>query len=489
MIPVVTPTEMAAIDAAAPEPVEVLIERAGGAVARAARRLLGGTYGRRVVVVAGKGNNGNDGRVAARRLAGAGAAVRVVAPDEPLGPPALRGVDLVIDAAYGTGFVDRGTAGATGWRPFDPAGVPVLAVDIPSGVDGLTGGAVAGVAAARGTVTFAAAKPGLLLLPGRRLAGDIEVVDIGLDCARARAFWVTRGDAATHLPQRPAESHKWRAACWVVGGSPGMTGAGHLAARGAQRAGAGYVRASSPGVADDPGRPLEAVGVPLPAEGWAADLVAGADRFGSVVVGPGLGRAQATQAAVAEAMAALGRPLVVDGDGLAALAGLTSPAGGWPALRVLTPHDGEFRLLTGRPPGPDRLAEARSLATATGCVVLLKGPTTVVAEPAGLALLVTEGDERLATAGSGDVLSGIIGALLAQHSAAAPEGPAAIAGPAGAEVAARLAATAAFLHGRAGRLGPARGLVAGDLPELLPRAAADLGAPGAQGSDGVGTRW
>ena len=129
--------------------------------------------------------------------------------------------------------------------------------------------------------------------------------------------------------------------------------------------------------------------------------------------------------------------MVVDGDGLAALAGVTAPPGGWPALRVLTPHDGEVRLLTGRPPGPDRLDEARTLALASGCVVLLKGPATVVAEPGGVALLVTEGDERLATAGSGDVLSGIIGA---------PPGPGG--GPGDAPEAVRLVAAGAFLHGR-----------------------------------------
>ena len=198
-------------------------------------------------------------------------------------------------------------------------------------------------------------------------------------------------------------------------------------------------------------------------------MAEGADRFGALVIGPGLGRSEGARAAVVEAVARVERPLVVDGDGLAALAGLAAPPRGWPGLRVLTPHDGEFRTLTGRPPGPDRPAEARSLAAVSGCVVLLKGPTTVVAEPGGLALLVTEGDERLATAGSGDVLSGIIGALLAQH-------PGAGTTDAGAVV--RLVAAAAFLHGRAGRLGPARGLVAGDLPALLPQAVDSLEAPG-----------
>ena len=174
MIPVVTPAEMAAIDEAAPEPVEVLIDRAGRAVARSAVAMMGGVYGRRVVVVAGPGNNGADGRQAAAVLRQRGVRVRVVAPGES-GP--LKDVDLVIDAAFGTGCVGR-----TGFPVGDQ--VPVLAVDIPSGVDGLTGAAGSPCAADR-TVTFAAYKPGLLLEPGRSLAGRIEVVDIGLDVSGA----------------------------------------------------------------------------------------------------------------------------------------------------------------------------------------------------------------------------------------------------------------------------------------------------------------
>ena len=172
VIPIVTPEEMAAIDAAAPEPVEVLIERAGAAVARMARQMLGGTYGRTVNVIAGKGNNGNDGRAAAASLAARGVQIRMFdAADSPSGLP---DADLVIDAAYGTGF--RGQ-----WRAPRVGKAPVLAVDIPSGVNGLTGEAGRGVLAADRTVTFAALKPGLLIGAGRWLAGDVEVVDIGLD--------------------------------------------------------------------------------------------------------------------------------------------------------------------------------------------------------------------------------------------------------------------------------------------------------------------
>ncbi len=181
MIPIVTPKEMAAIDAAAPEPVEVLVDRAGAAVAGVARRMLGGTYGRVVNVIAGKGNNGADGRIAGERLASAGVTVRVF--DAATTPSMLPAADLVVDAAYGTGF--HGT-----WSAPDVGAARVLAVDIPSGVDGLTGVAVPGTLAAAETVTFAAMKPGLLINDGQRLAGAITVADIGLDVSSARAHVV-----------------------------------------------------------------------------------------------------------------------------------------------------------------------------------------------------------------------------------------------------------------------------------------------------------
>ncbi len=190
MRPVLTTDEMAAVDAAAlaSTPLEELVERAGTAVALAAVELLGGAYGRRVVVVCGKGNNGADGRVAARLLARRGARVAVVAPDAPgpLGggdPP----VDLVIDAAFGTGF--RGTFEA----PLVAPGVPVLAVDIPSGVSGDTGAAAGTPLAAVATITFVAAKPGLLMGDGARLAGQVRVVDIGLPPGESAIGWMEGG--------------------------------------------------------------------------------------------------------------------------------------------------------------------------------------------------------------------------------------------------------------------------------------------------------
>ncbi|MBK9179583.1 MAG: NAD(P)H-hydrate dehydratase [Acidimicrobiales bacterium] len=453
MIPVVSPAEMGAIDAAAPEPVEVLIGRAGDAVARAATRLMGGTYGRHVVVVAGKGNNGNDGRAAAAWLRRRG--VRITVVDAADAPSVLPPADLVIDAAYGTGF--RGT-----WRAPDPGGVPVLAVDIPSGVDGLTGEVAERVLAATRTVTFAALKPGLLLPPGSGSAGRVSVADIGLDVSSARAHLVQGVDVAGWLPARPAQAHKWRAALYVVAGSPGMTGAAHLAASSAQRGGAGMVRLGSPGVDHDPLAPTEAVGRPLPAVGWDAAVLEELPRCHALVVGPGLGRAPATASAVCRAVAAAPVPVLVDGDGLVALAG--APGGSAGVLRgrgaatVLTPHDGEFARLAGGPPAADRIGAARELAARLGAVVLLKGACSVVAEPGGAVLVSASGDARLATAGTGDVLSGLVGALLAQG---VPAFEAAAAG--------------AYVHGVAGTLGSRVGLVASDLVTRLPTVLSDPG--------------
>jgi NAD(P)H-hydrate epimerase len=444
VIPIVTPEEMAAIDKAAPEPVEVLIGRAGAAVARLAREMLGGTYGRTVNVIAGKGNNGNDGRAAARLLDGRGVRVRMF--DAAGCPPQLPRADLVIDAAYGTGFHGE-------WRAPRVGAAPVLAVDIPSGVDGLTGAAGRGVLAADRTVTFAALKPGLLLAAGRNLAGAVEVVDIGLDTTRARANLVEAQDVAAWWRPRPPTAHKWSRAVRVVAGSPGMTGAAHLASAAAMRAGSGMVSLSTPGT--DGTAPPEVVRRRLPAFDWSQQVLDDLHRYHALVIGPGLGREEHTVAAVRATAAAATVPLVVDGDGLFALS--WDADGAVPVLfertspTVLTPHDGEFALLAGRRANGDRVAAVRRLAADLGVVVLLKGPVTVVAAPGGDALLVANGDARLATAGTGDVLSGILGALLA--TGLDPF---------------RAAAAAAWLHAEAARSGPPVGLVAGDIVDGLP---------------------
>jgi NAD(P)H-hydrate epimerase len=444
--PVLTVEEMQAVDAtaAATTPLDELVERAGTAVALAALDLLGGAYGRRVVVVAGKGNNGADGRVAARLLARRGARVRLVGPGDPIGDggPAA---DLVVDAAFGTGF--RGTYDAADLPP----GVPVLAVDIPSGVAGDTGVASGRVLPAVRTVTFVAAKPGLVQGDGARLSGLVEVIDIGLPIGDHRIGIVEDGDVGGLVPPRPVTGNKWSAAVAVVAGSPGMTGAAALCARAAYRAGAGMVRLGVPG--GDPARlpATEAVGVELPAGGWAEAALAAADRCRAVVVGPGLGRADGTGDEVRRLLAAVSVPTVVDADGLHALGRVGAPLDAGAPV-VLTPHDGEYERLLGTAPGPDRVAAARRLAELSGAVALLKGPTTAVADPSGQVLLACAGTPALASAGTGDVLSGVIGALAARGV------PLLVA-----------AAIGAHVHGRAGALGHRSGLVAGDLPDLVAR--------------------
>lgn len=442
MIPVLTPEEMKAVDAAAPEPLDVLVARAGAAVARAAVRLLGGTYGRRVVVVVGKGNNGADGRWAADRLGRRG--VRVVVIDAGDAGVRLPACDLVIDAAYGTGF--HGSYAA----PAPPPGALVLAVDIPSGVDGLTGEAGEGAVRADATVTFAALKPGLLLGAGAERCGRVSVAGIGLDVSGARMFVVEDADVAAGLPPRARSSHKWQSAVFVAAGSPGMAGAALLAGRSALRAGAGNVRLGIPGADIGLLAPAlgELVGIPLPASRWAGDALTAAERCKALVVGPGLGRGEETAGEVRRLLAEAPQPAVVDADGLAAV-GDGSPGA---RVRVLTPHEGEYRLLCGSAPGADRVGAVRALAVRTGAVALLKGPTTVAAGPDGEVRFVTSGGPRLATAGSGDVLSGVIGAFLA-------------CGLDGLDA----ASLGAHVHGGAGALGPERGLVAGDIVELLPR--------------------
>ena len=455
MLPIVTPVEMRAVDMTVAGDVDTYIERAGAAVARTAVRMLGGTYGRTVNVIVGKGNNGADGRVAARRLADRGVKVRVFPVDDC--PFSLPAADLVIDAAYGTGF--HGT-----WRPPSVGGARVLAVDIPSGVNAFTGACDGPVLAADHTITFQALKPGLLLQPGAQLAGDLELADIGLGDrveAHAHAHLVQRSDVAEWLPVRATNAHKWRSAVRIVAGSVGMTGAAALAARAAARSGAGMVHLSGVGclVID---APVEVVQKPLQGISWARTLLDSLDRFHSLVIGPGIGRDDATAAETRAVVLDAPLPLVIDGDALFAMAWNAEGAGALLRRRnrptILTPHDGEYALLTGQPPLADRFLSARRLAADTGCVVLLKGPATIVAEPEGRVLVATTGDERLATAGTGDVLTGIIGALLAQgvepfHAAAA----------------------GAWLHGRAASAATSFGVVAGDIADHLPAVLEELG--------------
>ena len=513
-IPVVTPEEMAAIDKAAiaelshehAKPLEVLISRAGEAVAAKARQMLvercGQCYGQRVLVLAGKGNNGKDGKEAARRLRNWGAQVLVVdiasqQIDNTEPPKSFQPIDFIIDAAYGTGLS----------RPYElpefvrdlPKDIPVLAVDIPSGVCGLTGEVLGEALPATATVTFGAYKPGLLFAEGKTLSGEVEVAGIGLDASSAKAHLLNADNLAALLPKRDANAHKWNAACWVVGGSPGMTGAPSLAASAAYRAGAGYVRVSTPVAAASPDAAIsppaalsptpdtsviptpvassqstaeiegdtnpasfsevrEAVGFALPKNCWSEAVIQASDKFNSLVVGPGLSASEETRKSVqrllaSEAVTSGRLAMVIDGGALEALGQrlLETPLKAAPQV-VLTPHDREYAYLLGSPPDADRIKASRELAAATGAVVLLKGPATVVSHPDGSVLLSAAGDQRLATAGTGDVLAGIIGALLAQKLDAF-----------------HAAALGAEWHGRAAGLGSASGLLASDIGDLLPQ--------------------
>ena len=444
MIPVVTPARMGEIDAAAPESVDVLIERAGAVVARAAAEMMGGRYGRRAVVLAGPGNNGADGRAAAGRLRGGGVRVRVFSATD--APETLPPADLYMDAAFGTGLS----------RPYTPPhrgrpDAPVLAVDIPSGLHGVTGEVLGGpVWAARRTVTFAALKPGLLFGSGPTACGHSTVADIGLavgaDDVDACAL-VTDADVEA-LSAGTGATHKWHAAALVVAGSPGMGGAASLACSAALRSGARMVHLNAPASAGA-AAPVEVVRAEPP-------LAVEATRFGVCAAGPGLGTDQEAAKRLADALA-LGLPTVVDADGLRllhdpAVAAVLDRRNRDSVPTVLTPHDAELEALVSTRPGPDRIAAARDAAARLGAVVLLKGGPTVVADPHGRARIVSSGDARLATAGTGDVLAGMVAGRLAAF---------------GPERLLDRVAEAAHLHGRAASaVGGAR-LMAGDLLDAL----------------------
>ena len=329
--------------------------------------------------------------------------------------------------------------------------------------------------AADRTVTFAALKPGLLQGDGAQLAGEVVVAEIGVPLEGWGIGLVEDADVTALVPPRARSSHKWASAVAVVAGSPGMEGAGYLAASGASHAGAGMVRLAVPGSEERGGEPaagpwpVEAVRLGLPADGWADGVLAVLDRCRALVIGPGLGRSEATAIQIRKLIDRSPVPVVADADALVALGPAASARAlvGTDRPVVLTPHDGEYAHLTGSAPGPDRIDAARRLAEATGAVVLLKGPLTAVAAPgarcggprrgdpgaeAPRVLLAAAGTARLATAGTGDVLAGVIGALVARGVAV----PAA-------------AAIAAHVHGRAAGLGPAEGLVAADLPALVAR--------------------
>ncbi len=472
MLPVVTPREMGAADRATIEagtPQAVLMERAGRAVARSARRALGGTYGRRILVVCGKGNNGRDGLVAAAALRHWGVGVTVVELGDGFDRrelvQACARADLVIDAMFGTGF--RGALEGDAAFVVECLGdsPPVVAVDIPSGVDGTTGAVGGPAVVAQTTVAFAARKPGLLLEPGASHAGAVEVVDIGVDVGRPEMGMTEMADVTEWMPAPAPDTNKWQSGLYVVAGSGGMTGAPTFVSHAAMRAGAGMIWLGVPG--QDAARRasgsevitkgLPATGAGGLAEEAAAEVLGSLDRFRALALGPGLGREDPTAAAIRRLVDEAPVPLVLDADGLNALAGDAGRLGSRAAPTVVTPHDGEYARLTGRPVGDDRVAAVRALAEETGAVALLKGPATLVADPGGRVAVNPTGGPWLATAGTGDVLTGIIGGFLARgmepfHAAAA----------------------GAFVHGCTADVAGHTGLVAGDLVEALPHTLAEI---------------
>lgn len=458
-------------------PGERLMEAAGHAVARELRRRFPPC---RVAILCGPGNNGGDGFVVARLLRRAGYAVRLALLGdvanlkgdaalmaerwaggvEPLAPTVLDRADVVVDALFGAGLA----------RPLDGVAaeiiaeiarrrLPVIAVDVPSGVDGDTGAVLGSAPQAVATITFFRKKPGHLLLPGRLLCGAVVVADIGIPAAvleevepplaeNGPALWRDR------FPWPRADGHKYARGHVVVVGGAAMTGAARLAARAARRVGAGLATIAAPAEAlaihgaGDPGTIVASL------DDYAGLLADG--RKNALVLGPGGGAGGALRERVLAALKA-GKAMVLDADALTSFA--DSPRELFKALSasvVLTPHDGEFARLFGTSEG-SRLERARQAAKRAGAVVLLKGADTVVAHPDGRAVINANAPPWLATAGSGDVLAGLIGGLLA-------------AGMDGFDA----AACGAWLHGAAAaRVGP--GLIAEDLAEALPAVLAGLG--------------
>jgi hydroxyethylthiazole kinase-like uncharacterized protein yjeF len=486
MIELLTTAEMAEADrltVAGGAPGITLMENAGRAVADAAAMLTG----RRVLVVAGPGNNGGDGFVAARHLAQRGYSVRLCfvgdlarlkgdaaqaaerwsGPVEPASPVSLADADIVIDALFGAGL-DRDVEGLPRAmiRAMNGFSAPVIAVDLPSGVNG-TSGAVMGLAVeATHTVTFFRRKTGHLLLPGRLHCGTVQVTDIGipasvLDLIGPRTFANSPELWAGSFPVPQAGGHKYdRGYAVVVSGGVSTTGAARLAARGALRAGAGLVTIASPREALSVNATANLAVMVRPVDG-ATELTAFLDdkRRNAVVLGPGGGVGAAMRDQVLAALASEAA-VVLDADALTSFADDPDALTAAIAKRVnrnsvLTPHEGEFdrlfKSLMENSNVKSKLEKTRLAASSSGAVVALKGADTVVAAPDGRAAIAENAPAFLATAGSGDVLSGMIAGLLAQGMPAF-----------------EAASAAVWLHGEAAtEFGP--GLIAEDLPDMLPK--------------------
>ena len=454
----------------------------------------------RVAVVCGKGNNGGDGLVAARvlRERGRDVAVLLLGPGEEFrgdagvnferlpgeapalfSASALGGAAVIVDAILGTGFSGspREPAGSaiSAINQAGSDGAVVVACDVPSGVDASTGEVVGAAVMARATATFHAAKPGLWIDPGKAHAGSVRVFDIGIPVGGPGEprIGLIADRIVDGIPRRGAASTKFAAGSVLVcGGSVGLTGAPSMASESAMRAGAGYVTALVPGSLGliFGARLLEVMSVLLPDVDGSLDaagvdeVLARAQRADSIVLGPGLGRAPGAFEFARGVAHAVPLPLVLDADGLNAHAGAPGSLADRPAATVITPHAGELaRLLEtdSAAVGSRRLACVRQAASSARAVVVLKGDDTLVATPDGRVGVSRGGAPALATAGTGDVLSGVIGAFLAKRM---DPFEAACAG--------------VLVHARAGQLaareiGP-EGVIARDVIAALPRARASL---------------
>ena len=433
--PLYTAEEMRAAEAG--HDVDAMMQRAGAAVAEELMRRF--PDARRVVLHAGGGANGGDGRIAAEILRGQG---RELTDERP---------DIVIDALLGTGLKGAPREETSPLiEQINSAGVPVVAVDIPSGVNASTGEVAGAVVRADLTVTMHGLKVGLSVAPGRFHSGEIAVADIGLEPAETEHRLVTP-EILAEVPRRSARDNKYTAGhVLVVGGSRGMTGAPALAARAALRADAGYVTIAAPGECLPVLETLVLEAVKRPLE----QAFEAATKAKALAVGPGLGREEKSTALVRRLLAEVDVPAVVDADALFEL-----EPGEWPAPRVLTPHEGELARLLGRESkeiAAHRLASVQEAAEHFDCVVVLKGEDSLVAAPGRGVLVCALGLPSLSTAGTGDVLTGVTAAFLAK----------------GMEPR-RAAAAACAAQQRASHEAEQRyGLIARDVVEALPRALA-----------------
>lgn len=506
------PREMAALDRLAIEggiPSLDLMERAGKHVAEQARDLLGGICaGKAVRIVAAKGNNGGDGFVAARYLASWGADVEVflLGGEEELSPDAsanhrrfaaqggrtrphsatlleegMATADLVVDAVFGTGFRGRAEGDfARAIEAVNASGVPVLAVDVPSGVDAETGAVSGPAVRAMRTVTFAFPKAGLYLFPGAEMAGELVVADIGIPshllerAVKSRVFTMEEEEVAAMLPRRAPDAHKGSSGrVLVVAGSTGLTGAAALCSRAAMRAGAGVVTLGVPATLNAimEAKLTEVMTLPLPDEGEGSLAAAALEAvleelegYDVLALGPGLGTSPGTREAVIGLLRQADKPVILDADGINCAAADSAALSGRKKGTVITPHPGEMGRLLGREAADvqsSRLEAVAEAARVFGCIAVLKGANTLVASAEGPIHLHALALPSLATAGSGDVLTGCTAAMCAQGLAPL-----------------EAALCGVFVHGRAAELaahmvGPV-GMVAGDIVSHLPPALSGL---------------